>query len=210
MWGMIRSTFLLLLCLVGVQSYAQFDNSVLADGQWHKIAIAEDGVYKIDRDFLTSALGLDVQNLDARTLKVYGNGGRMLPQANDVDRPTDLIQNPTFAEGLTDGSFDAGDYLLFYGLGPHQLEIRNDRIHYENNVYSDSAFYFITYGGDPAESMESRVDISGNFPTRNVYQHLLSHEIDERNILKSGLSRGGSGREWYGEVYQRNVNTDRG
>lgn len=209
MWGMIRSIFLMLLFLVCHQSYGQSDNSVLAEGQWHKIAIAKDGVYKIDREFLEGSLGVDVQNLDASTLKVYGNGGRMLPQANSIERPTDLLQNPTYAQGLADGTFDAEDYLLFYGLGPHQLEIRNDQILYENNVYSDSAFYFITYGGDPGESMEPRTEISGNFPVRNIYQHLISHEIDERNILKSGLSRGGSGREWYGEIYQRNVNTDR-
>ncbi len=208
MWGMIRSAFLLLFCLVFTQTNGQSRTSVLAEGQWHKIAIVEDGVYKIDRDFI-SRLGIDPQSFDARTLKVYGNGGRMLPQANAAERAQDLLQNPTLGEGLEDGSFDAGDYLLFYGIGPHQLEIRNDQIIYENNVYSDSSFYFLTIGGEPAESITSQTATDGNFPIRDVYQELIAHEIDERNILKSGLNRGGSGREWYGEVYQRNVNTDR-
>lgn len=209
MWGMIRYAFLLLFCLVITGAYGQNGSSVLAEGQWHKVAIAADGVYKIDHDFLTGSLGLDLQNLDARTIKIYGNGGRMLPQPNAKERPTDLLQNPSYTEGLEDGSFDAGDYLIFYGIGPHQMEILNDQIHYENNVYSDSSFYFITFGGDPAENLETQPSISGNFPVRNVYQDLVAHEIDERNILKSNLSRGGSGREWYGEIYQRNINTER-
>ena len=209
MWRMIRSAFLLLFCLVCEQVYSQTRSSVLAEGQWHKIAIAKDGVYKIDRDFLSGRLGLDLPSIDPRTIKVYGNGGKMLPQANATERPQDLLQNPIHTEGLADGSFDAGDYLLFYGIGPHQLEIQNDQILYENNIYSDSSFYFLTFGGDPADNLDTQKVLDGDFPVTRVYQELLMHEIDERNILKSDLSRGGSGREWYGEVYQRNANTER-
>lgn len=209
MWGMTRSAFFLLFCLAFTQVCGQTSSSVLAEGQWFKIAIAKDGVYKIDNEFISRNLSIDPQSFDARTLKVYGNGGRLLPQANSIDRPQDLIQNPTFKEGLEDGIFEPGDFLLFYGLGPHQLEIQNDQIYYENNVYSDSSFYFITIGGDPSESLTTKTVASGDFPVKSVYQELIAHEIDERNILKSNLSRGGSGREWYGEVFQRNVNTER-
>ncbi len=205
---MVRSGFAFLFYLISTQVFCQTEQSVLANGQWFKIALDHDGVYKIDRDFLSDRLGLDLQNIDARTVKVFGNGGRMLPQANATLRPFDLVENPTYAEGLADGSFDAGDFLLFYGIGPHELGIRENQIQYENNIYSDSSFYFITIGGAPAQSLPTQTTTSGDFPTRNVYQELIAHEIDERNILKSNLSRGGSGREWYGEVFQRNVNTN--
>lgn len=208
MWGMIRSGFLILFYLSFLQVQSQSGASVLADGQWFKIAIHQDGVYKIDREFLTGRLGLNPQSIDASTIKVYGNGGRMLPQPNAAPRPFDLLENPIHTEGLADGSFDAGDFLLFYGMGPNQLEVDGEKIIYENNVYSDSAFYFVTFGGTSAQNLPQQTATTGDFPIKNTYQALEAHEIDERNILKSNLSRGGSGREWYGEVFQRNLNTE--
>ena len=48
-------------------------------------------VKKIGKSFLSS-LGLNT-NIDPRTIKVYGNGGRMLPLANDEFYPIDLTEN---------------------------------------------------------------------------------------------------------------------
>ena len=60
-------------------------NSVLSTGSWFKIAISKDGVYKIDYDFLKKS-GVDLASLDPRKLRVFGNGCKMLPQANSAPR----------------------------------------------------------------------------------------------------------------------------
>ena len=206
---MIRPSLFLFSVLFMVVAQAQRIPSVLSEGRWYKLAVAQDGVYKIDRGFLTNALGIDLSDLDVSKIKIYGNGGRMLPQHNGTPRPNDLLENPVWSEGLEDGSFDSDDYLLFYALGPDQLEYIDDQIAYENHVYSDSAFYFLTIDGNNATPIGSAVSASGSFPVINTYTHLLSHELDERNILKDNLSQGGSGREWYGERFQRNVATTR-
>ena len=58
---------------------------------------------------------------DPRQLQVFGNGVKgILPQENAVERPIDLIENPIWVRGESDGVFDSDDYLLFYGVGPHE------------------------------------------------------------------------------------------
>ncbi|MGZ3923952.1 MAG: hypothetical protein ACXVBJ_09290, partial [Flavisolibacter sp.] len=50
-------------------------NSVLASGNWFKISVTEDGVYKLDVAFLNS-LGI-TGSIPSAQIKVFGNGGGM-------------------------------------------------------------------------------------------------------------------------------------
>ncbi|MBA3986839.1 MAG: peptidase C25, partial [Flavobacteriales bacterium] len=89
-------------------------NSVLASGNWYRFKIEKTGVHRLDRNFLNS-LGMDVNNLDPRKLKIYGNGGNMLPLLNSENIEFDLPENAIQVIGQEDGSFDSGDSILFYG-----------------------------------------------------------------------------------------------
>ena len=66
-------------------------NSVLASGDWYRFYIEKSGVYKISKSFLRQ-IGLNV-NADPRNIKIYGNGGRMLPLLNSTFYPSDLTEN---------------------------------------------------------------------------------------------------------------------
>ena len=52
-------------------NYTYAAHSVLAEGDIYKIAIAKDGVYKIDRSFLEE-LGISLSGLDPNTINIYG------------------------------------------------------------------------------------------------------------------------------------------
>ena len=67
------------------------ETSVLSTGNWYRFYVQKSGVYKITKSFL-QGLGLDT-NVDPRKIKIYGNGGRMLPLLNSVDYPMDLTEN---------------------------------------------------------------------------------------------------------------------
>src|SRR5437763_13799645 len=67
------------------------NNSVLASGDWYKLAINADGIYKLDYTFLSKTLGLNLSSIDPRKIKLYGNGGGMLPQPNAAFRYKDLV-----------------------------------------------------------------------------------------------------------------------
>ena len=64
-------------------------NSLLSSGNWYRFYVEKSGVYRISKTFLQS-LGMNV-NVDPRNIKIYGNGGRMLPLNNTLPYPEDLL-----------------------------------------------------------------------------------------------------------------------
>ena len=114
-------------------SYETSDNphlnvsrSVLADGQFFKLAVSETGVYRIDRTFLESLPGLDtpVGSIDPDQVRIFGNGGAPVPALNSAPRIADLAENQVFVQGGGDGSFDAADAVWFYAQGPSGWQSR--------------------------------------------------------------------------------------
>ena len=170
------------------------------------MGIVESGIYKIDLELLNRA-GIDTSS--PNNIRLFGNGGGPLPQLNSMDAPLDPPEVRLARVGLADGSFDAADYILFYAEGPDYLDFSNEQIQFQDNVYADTSFYFVTVRNDEGPAVEDFQGIQGTYPSSNTYKKLMVYETNERNILKSNLSRGGSGREWYGEVFQLNISTER-
>lgn len=106
--------------------------SVLADGEFYKIAISETGIYRIDRAFLESLPGFstDLGTIDPQEVRIFGNGGAPVPALNSADRIVDLAENQVFVQGGGDGSFDESDAIWFYGQGPsgwYSKQLKNSR-----------------------------------------------------------------------------------
>src|SRR4051812_20677390 len=93
----------ILLCGLGLQA-ATAQSSVLSQGSWYKIGVVEPGMHKMDAAFL-QGLGIQTTALNPANLRLYGNGGGMLPQPNHTPRPQDLIENAIFVAGESDGHF---------------------------------------------------------------------------------------------------------
>lgn len=169
-------------------------NSVLANGNWFKFKVEKDGVYKIDKDFLNQ-LGINVNEIDPRTIKIYGHGGRSLPLLNSENKHYDLPENAIQVVGEEDGKFDGEDYILFYGLGPLGYVADNDS---HINPYSDESFYYITYGGSPGKRVQPMVEPSGSAEhIITSFKDVQFHEKDEDNPTKLG-------RVWYGNRFDIN------
>ncbi len=186
-----------------VIAHTYASTSVLAQGDFYKIAVTEDGIYKLSYQFLKN-LGMDVDHLDPQKLRIYGNGGGMLPFANSAFRNDDLQQNAIYVSGENDGHLNQNDFVLFYGQGPTKWTYNglDKKFHHQVNLYSDSTFYFITADpGEPAKRIQSQSSSSAS-PTHFVttFDDYSFHEADVSNFLKSG-------REWYGEQFDVFSNT---
>ena len=96
-------------------SVQTISNSVLTSGSWYRFYIQKSGIYKISKSFLQS-LGFNV-NVNPKNIKIFGNGGRMLPLDNSVSFPDDLVENAIQFVGEEEGVFDNNDYILFYAEG---------------------------------------------------------------------------------------------
>jgi len=116
----------------------------LAKGNWLKIGVNSNGVYRLDATFLQKN-GFDLATINPQNLQLFGNGGGMLPQSNAESRPVDLTENSIYIEGEADGKFDAQDYILFYGQSPHKTIYNSSTNSYKHqfNIYSDTTFYFL-------------------------------------------------------------------
>lgn len=169
-------------------------NSVLSSGTWYKIGVQETGVTKIDYQFLKD-MGLNPDNIDPRNIRIHGNGGGILPEANSAFRHDDLVQNPIFIAGEQDGRFDSGDYILFYAQGPNQWVYQGDStFQFETNPYDTRNYYFLTVGSSPGLRVGSQVSASGANKFTNSFDDYAAHELEETNLM-------GSGREFFGDFF---------
>ncbi len=191
----LRNPKLIILWLFFSSLVSAAQPSVLATGSWYKIGIVQSGVYKLTADDLRK-MGIDVTAIDPRNIRLYGNGGGMLPQPNAAARPADLSENSIFVEGETDGRLDAADYVLFYGQGPHVIryDSATRQFAHQMHTYSDTAYYFLTVGTVSGKRIGNQPLVSGAVQEIRTFDDYIFHEKEQFNVLQSG-------REWWGEKF---------
>ncbi|BCY28244.1 type IX secretion system sortase PorU [Flavobacterium okayamense] len=165
-------------------------NSVLATGNWYRFYVEKSGVYRISKSFLQS-LGLNT-NVDPRTIKIYGNGGRMLPLQNQPTFSIDLEENAIQFIGENDGVFDDSDYILFYAEG---VDTWNNESLTSVNLFADKSYYYVTSGAGNGKRIQDAVEPT-NSPnlTFTNYDAVKIYEKDLVNVAKLG-------RRWFGEQF---------
>lgn len=188
--------FLLCFCIhyhsIAQRSYKP--NSVLSSGVWGKIAVKEPGVYKVDVTFL-SRLGFNTANLPSGAIKLYGNGGVMLSEANAEIPIDDLHENAIMVVDGGDGILNGSDYFLFYANGPDQWikDSLNKKFTHRKNIYTDSSLYFLTIETGGKRINPSSLTGTANI-TVNTFNERIFHELDTVNFLNSG-------KNWFGEEF---------
>lgn len=175
----------------------QLDNSVLRSGQWYRFYVTESGVYRISRSFLNS-LGVNTNNVNPRNIKIFGNGGRMLPLLNSEDYPIDLTENAIKVIGEEDGRFDNSDYIIFYAEGTKGYSNESDT---HNNIYTDKSYYYVNISSGEGKRIQTAVqpESPANILV-NSFDDYQFHEVDEFNLVKLG-------RRWYGDRFD--IETER-
>lgn len=170
-------------------------NSVLSTGEWYKFAVSEKGIYKITYEQLKKS-GIPVDDIDPRNLKIFGNGGGMLPQKNNEFRHRDLVENAIYVANEADGKFSKEDYILFYGQGADKIkyDALQESFEYEKNIYSDSTYYFLTFNNDQGLRIGNQDNLGDSFTIIDYFDDYIIYEKDLINVNNSG-------REWYGEAF---------
>ncbi|APY08936.1 peptidase C25 [Winogradskyella sp. J14-2] len=170
---------------------SEITNSVLSSGEWYKFYIEESGVFQLTKGFLTS-LGINTNAVDPRTIKIYGNGGRMLPLLNSANYPFDVVENAIKFVGEEDGSFDNGDYILFYGEGPKTYSEESQT---NLNLYSDKTYYYVNVSSGNGKRIQQMPSIGAAADIQiNTFQDYQFYEVDAFNLAKLG-------RRWFGDDF---------
>jgi len=170
--------------------------SVLASGNWYKLRIAESGIYRLSAADLQS-MGIATGTLNPRNIRIYGNGGGLLPEDNQAFRHDDLVENPIVVVGEEDGVFNDNDYVLFYAQGAMLWEYNESTSLYahQNNAYDDFSHVFVNVDRGPGKRIQTQQQASGT-PTRIItdFPDYLLHEEDIYNLTNTG-------RTWYGDLF---------
>jgi len=166
-------------------------SSVLASGKWFKIAVLQDGIYRIDYSQLKQA-GLD----NPSNPRIYSNNFGQLSYYAGDPKPDDLKETAALYFKGTDGIFNEGDYLIFFGQGTSRWVFNKSKGEYDyiKHNYSDTAFYFITSWNIEGKNIRDALvpeETPDYYSTESDV--LFIHELEVENLIKSG-------REWYQPV----------
>lgn len=170
--------------------------SPLAAGSWYKISVPATGLYKVDYDFLSTKLGINASSVDPRNIRVFGNGGRMLPENNAVPREATIEENAIWVNDGGDGTFGPGDYFVFYAIGPTRwsLDTPNNRFLHTKNLYEDKSYYFLNFDQAQGKRLAAQPATGAANTTVTSFNDYVVHEEDLYNPGKMG-------KWWWGEDF---------
>ena len=147
--------------------------SVLSEGKWVKIKVAETGIYKLSYSSLRS-MGFS----DPSKVRLFGYGGAVLPETDLQDLTDDLPEQPMWR----------GDsYMLFYGQGPVSWKKTSQGYEHNVNTYSDWGYYFLTDRADSVIASFAILDadtVPGD--TIDTYPDYKVYDPDEFSWYRSG------------------------
>jgi len=178
---------------VATTRHSYSNSSVLASGKFVKIKISSTGVYKLTYDDLNS-MGISPANV-----RIFGYGGNVLNQSFLLPKIDDLPEVAIWMEKGSDGVFNSGDYILFYGQGVTKWSYEKSRSAFSHtvNTYSSYGYYFVTSDAGSGKKIETKnIAVSGN-PTIASVEEFIDFQLYEND--KFSFTK--SGKEFYGEKF---------
>jgi hypothetical protein len=169
-------------------------HSVLAQGNWYKIQLDKTGIYKVTYADI-KAMGVDMATVDPGNIRLFGNGGGPLPEANSIMRYDDLAENAISVVTANQGVFAPDDYILFYGTAPNQVTYNKTARKFEHtlNIYSDYTYYFLNFdGGNGLRIADQAQEALAPTYTCTSFVEGVFYEKERLNFIKSG-------KDWVGE-----------
>ena len=166
--------------------------SVLAVGDWYKMTVTEEGIYRLSRADLAS-YGINVSSLNPLEVKVFGNGGQEIPESPLAARPVDLEEVATHIQTLPGGDF----FVYFYGKPAKgwRYDPGGQRLVHYINRYSNVNYYWLTVGPGEGKRMQMQSPLPDN-PTITPDRFLDGVFVEQELVNLMG-----SGKLWMGQSF---------
>ena len=190
------------LLLISDMVVGQTYTSILSEGEFFKIGVSEQGIYKLDATFLSGTAGINLSQTPADKITLWTNGGGVLPQLTSAPRIDDLREVAMLGVGTSDGKVDAGDYFLFFAEGPDHWTFHesDNRFRKTKNIYDTENYYFVCVSSRTATVPFSRISQGEGEIAITQFDDYQSVETDRVNLL--GKYRApGSGQRWFGDEF---------
>jgi len=172
----------------------------LSTGTWYRFETPDEGIYKITRDELSS-LGINADNVDPRDIQIFSSGGLQLSETPGDYKTFAEKEIPIYISGESDGKFDSGDFILFYGRNVDfwRYDDNANQVIRNRHQYSKKNYYFITVGNSGKRMDETPSLTSTNPQVQNTTEAFEFFEENTRNLYKTG-------RVFVGDEYSQTNN----
>ncbi|MFQ5633351.1 MAG: hypothetical protein ACE5I1_31685, partial [bacterium] len=171
--------------------------AIKAGEQYLLFDVDANGIYRIDGATLRTQ-GIDLAAIDPAELRLYNNGGRILPSNLTASRPDSLIEIPMIVQDGGDGRFDDNDAIFFYGTSVNDWEFNvldQNWQHYTNPFETLNTYWLSWFAKSTPAKRLSAIAVGGAATTpRTSGLRLAKVENDINNPINSG-------RDWYGREY---------
>lgn len=180
--------------IINNKTYAA--ESALANGDWYKFGVTQSGLYKLDYDFLKS-LGMNVDNVNPNTLKIFGQMGGMLPNLAGSATTDDVQEFAIKVVSANNTTFTQGDYILFYAPGPEKWTYNPTAKTYRHqvNMFSDTKNFFVTASSGNGKRIGTAT--LSNEPETTTLTNYDDFAFIEQEIVNIGKS----GNKWFGDEF---------
>ena len=182
-------------------SYGQYGNDWIDYSQkYYALKIAEDGIYRVDYNTLSTA-GVPVSSIDPTNFQLFA-----FEQEQEI-----------LVEDGGDGSFDAGDYILFYGQkNTTWLDsiLYDDPAHIANEFYphyNDTILYFLSWNNLSSNArmdIETDVNFGGyvpqNYFLKTSFKEYHNVYLEGYKISGMSYSHYAEGEGWFGPSMSSN------
>lgn len=177
----VTTTLIVALC-----SFASSAQSVLSQGDWIQVSVTESGVYKITYDNLSSWGFSNIEQVS-----IYGNGAGELSLINSEKLPETLHEIAIWMEKGSDGIFNSGDYILFYGQSPNTWNYNYSTKKFIANThsYETQNYYYITTSKAATKFITTTSGSLSPTHTVTTYDDLQAYEKNDVSPLSSGRER---------------------
>lgn len=191
------SILLYSIAAMAQQEYAE--HSRLSSGQWHKIGIATEGVYK-----LTTADIADLSGKSCDKIAIFGASGGAIAEDRRIQTTDDIIPIAIILnDANNNGIFDNEDYIIFYGEGANiwKQGNGNQTFVYTQHPYAKENFYYLTTDLEE-NNPQTRIATTSLTPTLPIdietYTALALYHPDNINTH-------GSGQIWVADKFASSI-----
>ncbi len=181
---------------------ASRDDYYSTSENWIRLRITERGFHRVAYGDIEGA-GAVASVIDPATFRVFTGGGLSLPEAFDADRPDWMQECTILVDDGGDGSFDAGDGVVFFALAEDgwsdEYGIVDPVEPHTQNHFANENIYWLTWedegtaSGFSAAPLRMAEDDLQNSPTPIHLDAHFARTHFERNIV----IKEGRGDNWY-------------
>ena len=183
-----------------VRERVSLKKASLSGGDWYRIPVKKDGLYKITVSLLKKA-GINTDHLGIDAIRLYNNGGHTLSY-----KVNKTLYNPPYTQEIPgfihdangNNVLDGNDYILFYGKSVNGWFYSDDaqKFTYQMHPYATSNYYLLNINpaGDAKQMTEDIPPMQSNPVSADFFYDRYHFEEDLYNLLASGP-------DWYGNRF---------